>query len=650
MIVLKRKEILPITLVLFSGIFLLFLDIYFSPKLHFSYLIVITVLLSTWLKGKNSTILTGYFATVLCIIGLYPELKSTQVLYPQIINHLLSITGNWIAVWFVLRSKVSDRIKFREQEKLDALFENATEGFLISDTKGQIVLSNPAAAKQFGYLTQELKGLKIEQLMPKRFQVGHEHYRNAYYVNPHSRTMGTGIELYGMRKDKTEFPIEISLSSFITEEGMFVIAFIIDITERKQDELAIARHVEEIQNLNAHLELLVEDRTNELAEAIKKLERTNKNLQENILEKQHAEQALKESQRIYSAIAHNFPNGIIALLDLKFKVLFIDGNELVKLNLKQSHILNKNITSIFSSSYSAFIEEKMSTVISKKQQSFEISIGEESYFINAVPLMDSYGAVNQLLMVLLNITERKRAEEEIRNALEKEKQLNELKSRFVNMASHEFRTPLSSILSSITLVEKYQTEEQQDKRMKHVERIKGAVKNMNEILNDFLSLGRLEEGKIQCNFDRIDLNPFIEDVIETMNGMLKPEQHFEIQLPEQKETIYSDKNLLRNILINLLSNAIKYSEEGSPILFKVRFIKSEMIIEVTDYGMGIPIEDQKHLFERFFRANNSTNIQGTGLGLNIIKRYLELLHGTITFKSELNKGSSFFIQLPRDQN
>lgn len=336
--------------------------------------------------------------------------------------------------------------------------------------------------------------------------------------------------------------------------------------------------------------------------------------------------------------------------DLKLKVLFIDGNELVKLNLKQSYVLNKNITSIFPSDYSAFIEEKMNTVINKKQQSFEISIGEESYFINAVPLMDSYGIVNQLLMVLLNITERKRAEEEIRNALEKEKQLNELKSRFVNMASHEFRTPLSSILSSITLVEKYQTEEQQDKRMKHVERIKGAVKNMNEILNDFLSLGRLEEGKIQCNFDRIDLNPFIEDVIETMNGMLKPGQHFEIQLPEQKETIYSDKNLLRNILINLLSNSIKYSEEGSPILFNVRFIKSEMIIEVTDYGMGIPLEDQKHLFERFFRANNSTNIQGTGLGLNIIKRYLELLHGTITFKSELNKGSSFFIQLPKDQN
>ena len=646
----NSKENSKLIIVYLSGLMLLGLDLYFSPLLHFSYLFVAPVLITAWFKGKNSTLLSGYFVTVLCIIGLYPDIKTSQLLIPQLINHLLSIAGIWVAVWFVIRNKFSDRLKFREQEKLDALFENATEGFLITDTKGQVVLSNPSATKQFGFTKEELIGKPVEELMPKRFKSGHSHYRNSYYVNPHSRSMGSGVELFGMRKDGTEFPIEISLSSFITEEGMFVIAFIIDITERKKDEGAIAHHVEEIQNLNAHLEQLVEKRTTELAQAIIKLERTNKNLQENISEKQHAEQALKESQRIYSAIAHNFPNGIIALLDSNLNVIFIDGNELVKLNLNPSELLNRNLTSKIPINNPDFISEKLNRVLDKKQQSFEISIVEESYFVNAVPLIDLYGDVNQLLMVWLNITERKRAEEEIKNALEKEKQLNELKSRFVNMASHEFRTPLSSILSSVTLIEKYPAEAQQEKRLKHVDRIKGAVKNMNEILNDFLSLGKLEEGKIQCKPDWVELNFIIDDVLETMNGMLKQGQRININLPELSENIFTDKNLLRNILVNLLSNAIKYSPEESVIDLKILIIKSEMIIEVTDQGIGIPKEDQVHLFERFFRANNSTNIQGTGLGLNIIKRYLELLGGTITFKSEINKGSSFFIQLPKNQN
>lgn len=650
MIRINSKENLLLIIVYLSGFLLLTLDLYFSPDLHFSYLFVAPVLLTAWLKGKNKTLFSGYFVTVLCIIGLLPDIKSSPLLYVQLVNHLLSIIGIWIGVWFVIKSKFSDQIKFREQEKLDALFENATEGFLITDTKGRVVLSNPAATKQFGYSREELKGMTVEQLMPPRFKGGHSHYRNSYYVNPHSRSMGSGVELFGMRKDGSEFPIEISLSSFVTEEGMYVIAFIIDITERKKDEGAIAHHVEEIQNLNAHLEQLVEDRTMELAQAIKKLERTNRNLQENILEKQHAEQALKESQRIYSAVAHNFPNGLIALLDSKLNVVFIDGKELLKLKLNQSELINRNLISIIALEQHVFITEKLKSVLEKKQQSFEITIGEESYFINAVPLIDSYGEVNQLLMVLLNITERKRAEEEIKNALEKEKQLNELKSRFVNMASHEFRTPLSSILSSVTLIEKYPAEAQQEKRTKHVERIKGAVKNMNEILNDFLSLGKLEEGKIQCKPDWIEINLIIDDVLETMNSMLKSGQRINIQTPEKIEKIFTDKNLLRNILVNLLSNAIKYSPEESVIDLKVLIIKSEMIIEVTDKGIGIPKEDQVHLFERFFRANNSTNIQGTGLGLNIIKRYLELLGGTITFKSEINKGSSFYIQLPITQN
>lgn len=507
-----KSELLKLLGVFVFGNFLLFLDIEFSSEIHFSYLLVLIVLLTTWSKGKNITITSGYFASVLCIVGIYPDIVQRPVPFNAILNHLLSIAGIWIAVWFVLRSKVSDKLKIKEQEKLDALFENATEGFLITDTSGKIVLSNPAATKQFGYTREELVGKTVEQLMPARFQSGHSRYRNAYYVNPHSRSMGIGMNLAGLRKDGSEFPIEISLSSFVSDEGMYVIAFIIDITERKKDEQEIARHVEEIQNLNSHLEQTVEERTSELAKAIA---------------------ALEESQ------------------------------------------------------------------------------------------------------------------EEMKNSLEKERQLNELKSRFVNMASHEFRTPLSSILSSVTLIEKYTTEEQQEKRVKHIDRIKSGVKNMNEILNDFLSVGKLEEGNIQSSPEHFNLTELLNDTLETMSTVLKPGQHFEKHFTEKEIVAFTDPKILRNILINLISNASKYSNENAKIELSVADTPSEILIAVTDFGIGIPEEEQQHLFGRFFRAGNATNIQGTGLGLNIVKRYAELIDADITFKSTYEVGSTFYIHLPK---
>jgi two-component system, LuxR family, sensor kinase FixL len=235
---------------------------------------------------------------------------------------------------------------------------------------------------------------------------------------------------------------------------------------------------------------------------------------------------------------------------------------------------------------------------------------------------------------------------EVKDALRKEMQLNELKSRFVTMASHEFRTPLSAILSSASLIGKYNDTEDEEKRKKHVTRIKSSVANLTNILNDFLSISRLEEGKVLNTPVEFDVKELAQEVIEEISSVLKDRQTIDYEHKGLGKDVLLDKNIIKNIAINLLSNAIKYSQEGKEILFLTHLTENQLVIKIKDQGIGIPEEDQVHLFNRFFRAQNVTSIQGTGLGLNIVKKYVDLLNGQVEFSSELNVGTTFTILLP----
>ncbi len=233
---------------------------------------------------------------------------------------------------------------------------------------------------------------------------------------------------------------------------------------------------------------------------------------------------------------------------------------------------------------------------------------------------------------------------ELTHSLEREKELNEMKSRFVSMASHEFRTPLSAVLSSISLIEQYSKEEHKEKRQRHIERIKSSVKNLTEILDDFLSLDRLEQGKVTTTKEEFDIKELLNDIAEDIHSMLKPGQEIKLSSNGNK-TIIQDKKILRNILFNLLSNAIKYSPEEKEILVSAENNNDKLEITVKDSGIGIPESEQKYLFTKFFRAGNAGNYQGTGLGLNIVKRYVELLNGKITFVSRVDEGTTFTVTL-----
>ena len=388
-------------------------------------------------------------------------------------------------------------------EQFRALFDYATIGIVVTDSNGRIINFNKYAEIQFEYLANEILGSPVEILLPQAIHAKHETFRKGFHQHPQNRAMGIGRDLYARKKDDSEFPVEISLSPYKDESGSFVIAFIIDVSERKL-------HEENIIKLNHNLENKVEERTKVLQEALIELENS---------------------------------------------------------------------------------KEKLS------------------------------------------------------KSLEKEKGLNEMKSRFVSMASHEFRTPLSTILSSVSLISKYKTSEEDDKREKHVQKIKSSVSNMTLILNDFLSEDRLEEGKVLANKSEFSIKKLCDDIISEMAGLKKMEQQI-IYIHVGNELVLSDHQIIKNIIINLLSNAIKFTDEHKTISVKTATAIDEFKIEVTDQGIGIPIEEQANLFTRFFRARNVTNIQGTGLGLSIVSKYIEILDGKIEFTSTVNYGTTFIITLP----
>jgi signal transduction histidine kinase len=253
---------------------------------------------------------------------------------------------------------------------------------------------------------------------------------------------------------------------------------------------------------------------------------------------------------------------------------------------------------------------------------------------------------NALVTTLGQLDKRR---QEVTQALAAEQHLGELKSRFVAMASHEFRTPLTVVLSSADLIERYPGPDQQPQRLRHLNHIRAAAKQLVDILEEFLSVSRIEEGNLQTRAAAADVPALLGEVIADVQVVLKPGQtvdwHLQGGVPARL-----DASLLRKILLNLLSNAIKYSGAGSVVTLRGTCDGQQLTLSVQDQGVGISQEDQAHLFERFFRARNVSTIPGTGLGLYIIGKYLELMGGTIVLQSELNVGTTFTLTVPYEKH
>ncbi|RAJ10957.1 PAS domain S-box-containing protein [Chitinophaga skermanii] len=480
--------------------------------------LITVILLSLFIKDDTVTSWMGIICTLVVLTVAFLPHKNPNVaeVFIEHFFSLILVIGTTMLVLFVKRLY---RTLEADENQLTALFKHANEGIILTNQQGEIVLANPEAERLFGYSAEEMLNQKIEMLIPRRFTGQHVQHRSNFAKKPTDRKMGTGMALFALRKDGSEFAVEVSLSHFNQGRERYVLAFIIDVTLRKESEnnlLAQKKQLEELtqsmQALNTDLEQKVDERTKNLQSAMQQLETSQSELEE---------------------------------------------------------------------------------------------------------------------------------------ALAKEKELSEIKSRFVSMASHEFRTPLSAILSSAALIGKYTQTDDQPRREKHVNKIREAVKHLNELLEDFLSLGRIEEGKVQISLEVIPLQGFMAETSEEVQGLLKQGQTLQCSVDPHLQII-ADRRLLKHIFVNLLTNASKFSPVEAPITWTISRHENQVICTVADRGMGIPAEDKAYLFTSFFRGKNVTNIQGTGLGLHIVKRYVDMLDGTIEVDSELGKGTTITITFPNN--
>lgn len=523
-----------------------------------------------------------------------------------------------------------------------AFFELASMGILMVNKEGVIVTVNPFVIRQFGFEKAELIGKKIETLIPSRFHHQHIRQREGFVQNPFDRPLGMGMDLLAIKKDGTEFPVEVSLGCYPSDGDKYIIAFISDITFRKTTEA-------ELLKLHKELESKVEHRTQALKEILRQLEASKAEQQKlNLFQK-----ALFDSAG--AMIIAIDEHGLIQTFNPEAeRELGYSAAELTGIHTpmilhdpsgvkKRAAELSKELQREIPADVNVFFEKAKLGLQNEDEWIYVRKDGTRfPARLSIAPMKDEKGVIRGYVGVAFDISKTKKIEQELKETIQKEKDLSELKSRFVTMASHEFRTPLSTVLSSAYLIEKYAAAEDQGKRAVHLHRIVSSVNMLTDILNDFLSVGKIEEGKIQVRFSMFNISEEVKAVIESIENTLKTGQEVRY-VHTGTEDVFLDLTLLKHIIINLASNASKFSPEKSLISISTACQDQQVSLTVSDRGIGIAKADQEHLMERFFRGANAVNIQGTGLGLHIVARYAELMNGVVECKSELEKGTAFTV-------
>ncbi|MEO9870608.1 sensor histidine kinase [Ekhidna sp.] len=493
-----------------------------------------------------------------------------------------------------------------------AFLDSTKESIIVVDSKGHIISASKSAFQMFGYEKEVLNGKMFNLLIPmdgiwdiEEIQTKKKNLRQPNII--------------GIRNDGFEFPVALSITHVPGEEDILII-FVTDEPERN--------HSEQSKDINrqyfnvAEVILLALNMKGEVIDINKKGCEVLEYTEEELLGKNWFELSIEDKDDLEEVFL-----GVLK------------GTE--DYRVYDNHVVTKSGHKKLIHWQNTVVTNEDGKVVGSLSSGMDIT--EKKKILTA--LQESEEKLRSYSKGLEKEVEERT--KELQELLNKERGLSEMKSKFVSLASHEFRTPLSTILSSASLISKYPDTESDDKRLKHVNRIKSSVDHLNGILEDFLSLDRLNEGRVACQPEPFEMEDVFEEVESSLSPILKPGQTLESSHSGIAQTMTTDKKLVRNVLVNLVSNAIKYSPENKPIYLRCEFISKEMVVcEIEDKGIGIPEEDQIHLFERFFRANNTRNFQGTGLGLSIVKRYIELLGGEISFKSSQSNGTTFKVTIP----
>ena len=599
------------------------------------------------------------FWTVISEFNINPETRIALRILLEII--ILEAVVLWAAnkLNLIDRQRQSSVRQLQEQEQqLRLAFEFAAIGKALVSKEGRFLKVNPALCQLTGYSEAEMLEMSLQNIThPDDINTDFEllqkvladeidgYQREKRYVHKSGRVVWIMLDV-SLARDR--------------DNKKYFIGQTQDITARKQAEAEILR-------LNEELESRVKQRTAEL-------ETANQNLEAEIVERQKIEYSLRSLSAKNQALLQAIPDWIFSL-EHDGKLVDYKTPQNTKISLIPQKSIGKRLDEVFPQEVSTVMIEAISTAMKTKEVQFcEYQLERKANLRDFEARIAIYNR-REVMAIVRDVTERKQIERDIRQALEIEKNLNDLKSRFVTITSHEFRTPLASILSSSELLEHYSYKWSDDKKLTHLHRIQSSVKHMTSLLNDVLLLGKADAGKLDLKPIKFDLYQFCREYIEEIQLAFESHQiifNFEAYLNDdedkskssnsslskstaspdgnsdliQKHTVFIDRLLLRHVLNNLLSNAVKFSPYSDKVYLDVQYESEQARFKVRDTGIGIPEEERDRLFESFHRFNNADSIPGTGLGMSIVKRTVDLHGGTIAIESQLKEGTTFEVILP----
>jgi PAS domain S-box-containing protein len=530
--------------------------------------------------------------------------------------------------------KLAEEALRQSEERYRQIYENSSLGIYRTTPNGQILLANPALLKMLHYSS-------FEEIASRDLEM--KGTESVYNRKQFIKLIETGGEVKGLESawfssDGTIVYVRENARAVRDSNGktLYYEGMVEDITERKLAQEAALESEERFRKLfeeHSAVKLLIDFITGKIVDANSaatkyygwdKEELLKMNINEiNTLPAQEFQKAMdkaKNKTKTHFEFQHRLKNGIIRYVDV-FSSKVIIGNK------EYLHSIVHDITD------RKFAEIELEVYRDK----LEDLVNERTKELNHA---------NEELQQM--IEKEKEIEVLLQKSLEKEKVLNEMKSNFISMASHEFRTPLTTILSSTDLLAKYYKRWEENKIISHYKKIQSSVHYMIAMLDEVLIISRSDRGKIDFNPSELNLKEFSADIIEQLKSQALPAHNIIFDYKLSYQNVLADPKLLNHILNNLLTNALKFSPEGGDIALSVEDEDEFIKFTIKDNGIGIPKEDIHNLFEPFFRAQNSSGIKGTGLGLSIVKRYLELHNGIISLESQPGKGTKFFVKIRKE--
>ncbi|MBL1177427.1 PAS domain S-box protein [Pantanalinema sp. GBBB05] len=570
---------------------------------------------------------------------MHSKVKDGQVRKMSLSSHLIELDSQSCLLNVAIDITASKQTEELLKRQLTAI-ETSIDGVAILDQSGRYTYLNQAHAQLFGYHNPEdligkswrelydtSEGTRFEQeILPTLSQQGY--WRG---------------EVIGKHQSGRPIFQEMALTR-LEDGGLICICH--NISERKRFEAELLRSRDE-------LETRIQERTEEL-------ENANAYLQSEIIRRKKlteelasSEEAQRQSEARLQAILDNAQT-MIYLKDTQGRHLLMNRRLQALLGRSQADIIGKTYHELFPESTADLLWHNDQKVLAARtslefEETIQQSDGIHTYLSVKFPLLNAAGIPYAVGGISTDITVRKQIEAKTLQALEQEKELNELKSRFITNTSHEFRTPLTTILGSAELLEHSGERWSETKKQKHYQRIRSAVQHLTQLLDDVLTLSKAEVGKISCTPKLIDIVAFCRNLVEDLQTSTT-EQNILFTCSEPVISAELDEKLLRQILENLLSNAIKYSYAEGSITFSLHCLDNQLILEIQDQGIGIPEADLPHLFHPFHRGENVGTIAGNGLGLAIIKRAVDLHHGSITIDSQVGIGTTCTVYLPVSQS